>query len=232
VDVLVTAASPAALAAKQATSTLPVIFTLVNDPVAQGLVDNLARPGGNVTGLSTLSGTISGKRVELMHATLPDRSRLAVVWNTTNPGMALALEQTRAGAEALGLEVQALGVRPDDDLARAFDAAVERQADAVVILPTIALEAVDLAARHRLPAIYSERTFVDSGGLMGLGPNYASIRRRAATYVDKVLRGSRPAELPVEQPSTFDFVVNLRTARELGLALPERVLLQATDVLP
>jgi putative tryptophan/tyrosine transport system substrate-binding protein len=231
VDVLVTVASPAAIAAKQATSTIPVVFTLVNDPVTQGLVKNLARPGGNLTGLSTLSGTVSGKRVELIRETLPGLSRLAVIWNTTNPGMALALEQTAEAARSLGLEVQPLGAAPADDLNVAFAAAAKHGAEAVVVLPTIGVVAVQHAEAYRLPTIYSDRTNVDAGGLMSLGPNYDSIRRRAASYVDRIMRGTPPAELPIEQPSSFDFVVNLRAAGALGLDIPKTVLLQATEVL-
>jgi putative tryptophan/tyrosine transport system substrate-binding protein len=231
VDVLATVASPAALAAKHATTTIPIVFMLVSGPVELGLVDSLAQPGGNVTGLSTLTSTLSGKRVELIRAALPGLSRLTVLWNTTNPGMGLALAQTQDAARSFGLDVQALGVLPSDDLARAFDAATGAQAGALIVLNTIGRDAVDLAARYRLPAIYAERTYVDQGGLMGLGPNLASIRYRAASYVDKIFRGARPADLPVEQPSAFDFVVNLRAARELGLAIPEEVLLQATQVI-
>lgn len=231
VDVLVTVASPAAIVAKQVRTNIPIVFMLVNDPVGQGLVSSLARPGGNVTGLSTLTGSLSGKRVEIFRETLPRLSRLGVLCNTTNSGMALALSQTLEAAQSFGIRAEGLGVRPADDLSGALEEATACHMDGIIVLATISVAVVDVARRYRMPAMYSDRNWVDLGGLMGVGPNLASIRYRAASYVDRILHGTPPGELPVEQPSAFEFVINLPTARDLGLEIPESVMQQATDVL-
>jgi putative ABC transport system substrate-binding protein len=202
VDILVTRSAPATRAARQATSTLPIVFMNVNDPVGQGFVASLARPGGNVTGLSTLSSEISGNRLELLKEAMPAVSHVAVVWNATNPGMALQFQETQTTARSLGLQLHSLAVGGPDDVDRALAAAIGERAESLVVLPGTPVkyptQVVDFAATHRLPAIYAERELVAAGGLMSYGPHYRDIARRAAVYVDKSLKGTTPADLPVE----------------------------------
>jgi len=235
VDVIVTLAAPPTLAARQATETIPIVFTNVNDPVGLSLVASLARPGGNITGLSTLSGVTSGKRLELLKETVPGVSRVAAFWSAANPGQVLVFQEAQEAAQALGLQLQPLGARSPDDFDSLFDVAIGERADALVVLPAVRLrypsQLVDFAAKHGLPAMYSERAKVEAGGLMAFEPNYGALNRRAAYYVDRILKGTKPADLPVEQPREFDFVINLRTAQALGLTIPPHVLLQATEVI-
>jgi len=235
VDVLAPVASPAALVAKRLAGSTPVVFIEVNDPVGQGLVANLAQPGGTMTGVSTLSGALSSKRIELLKEALPAARRVAVLWNAANTGMALAFGQSREAAEALGLTVLEHGVRTNEEVPAALEAAWREQPDALIQLPAVGTAPPTLiqefAASHRLPTMYSDRGPVDLGGLMGLGPNYADLNRRSAQRFNRALRGPKPGDLPVEQPSQFDFVINLRAAHALGLSISESVLLQATDVL-
>jgi putative tryptophan/tyrosine transport system substrate-binding protein len=233
-DVLV-AIGGGAPAAKQATSTIPIVAVAVPDPVGSGLVASLARPGGNVTGLSTLGDDTDMKRMERLKDVVPTASRVAVLANPDSLATGPRLTNFEAAARSLGQQVRLLPARTADDLAGAFTAAVGWGADALLVpsggtlsYPT---RVVELAAQHRLPALYEHREFTDLGGLVTYGPNYAEIYRRAATYVDKILKGAKPADLPVEQPATFDFVINLRTARELGLTIPESVLQQATELI-
>jgi putative ABC transport system substrate-binding protein len=211
------------------------VFIQVNDPVALGIVASLARPGGNVTGVSTLSGALSSKRVEVLREAFPSLARIAVLWNMANAGMALAFSQTLEAATSLGVSVLSHGIRTNEQVATALDDMLPERPDALIVLPSIDPSPItliqDFTASHALPVIFSDRTGVDAGGLMGLGPNYAELHHRAAYYVDRILRGARPAELPVEQPSHFDFVVNLKTVRAMGLTIPDSVMLQATDVL-
>jgi putative ABC transport system substrate-binding protein len=235
VDVLVTRATPAARAARQATSTIPIVFTNVNDPVGQGLVASLARPGGNVTGLSTLSSELSGKLLELLQEAVPGLRRVAVLWNAANRGIALQFRETQDAARVLGLELHSLEVRDPDDIDRLVAAALGERAEGLVVLPATPLryptQVVDFATTHRLPVIYAERERVQAGGLMSYGPHYREIARRAAAYVDKILKGAKPADLPVEQPMKFEFVINLKTAQTLGLTLPPHLLFFADEVL-
>ena len=235
IDVLVPVASPAAIAAKRVANATPVVFVEVNDPVGQGLVPNLARPGGTMTGVSTLSGALSSKRVELLKEALPAAQRVAVLWNAANSGMALALSQTHEAAEALQLTVLEHGVRTNEDVPGALENVSREQPDALIVLPAIGTSSPTLiqefVASHQLPTMFSDRGPVDLGGLMGLGPNYSDLNRRAAQLAIRVLRGAKPGDLPVEQPSLFDFVVNMSAAHALGISIPESVLLQATDIL-
>jgi putative tryptophan/tyrosine transport system substrate-binding protein len=235
VDVLVTRSAPAAHAARHATSTIPIVFSNVNDPVRQGIVASLAQPGGNLTGLSTLSSEISGKRLQLLKEAIPGLQRVAVVWHAANPGMALQFRETQDTARVLGLELHSLEVRSPDDVDRVVAAARAERVEGLVVLPGLPvrspMQVVDFAITHRLPAIYAERELVQAGGLMSYGPNYREIARRAAAYVDKILKGAKPVDLPVEQAMWFEFVINLKTAQALGLTLPPVVLFQADEVI-
>jgi len=208
--------TPVALAAKRATTRIPIVMTNVGDPVETGLVANLARPGGNITGLTTLSPELSGKRLELLKEVVPGLSRVAVLWNPANPSAALQRRETEAAARALGLRVQVLGARGPDDFEGAFKAA--RGAGAVLPLGDPAFtrhrtRLTDLADRSRLPAMYVFREFVESGGLMSYGVNLRNNYRRAAYFVDRILKGAKPADLPVEQPTQFELVINMKTAK-------------------
>jgi putative ABC transport system substrate-binding protein len=235
VEILVAAATPAARAAKQATGAIPIVFTVVADPVEQGLVASLARPGGNVTGLSTLTPELSAKRVQLLGEALPGLSRVAVLWPSANPGQALAFRETEASAGALGLELQSVPVRVPDDLEAAFEAVISGRAEALIELPALPVRGpqpvVDFAMKSRLPSIHSGRETAMAGALMALGPDYQALFRRVGYFVDKILKGATPADLPTEQPTTFEFLINLKTARALGLTIPQSVLLQATEVI-
>jgi len=235
VDVLVTRSAPAAHAARHATRTIPILFSNVNDPVGQGLVASLAQPGGNLTGLSTLSSEISGKRLHLLKEALPGLQRVAVVWHAANPGMALQFRETQDTARVLELELHSLEVRSPDDVDRVVAAARAERVEGLVVLPGLPVrsptQVVDFATTHRLPAIYAERELVQAGGLMSYGPNYREIARRAAAYGDKILKGAKPVDLPVEQAMWFEFVINLKTAQALGLTLPPVVLFQADEVI-
>jgi putative ABC transport system substrate-binding protein len=233
VDVVVGNGVPATLAAKAATSTIPIVFVSAGDPVGTGLVASLARPGGNVTGLATLNPELTGKRLELLAQVVPGLQRVAYFWDPLSP--AAYLQELPAATQALGVRVQVLEIRDVADYEAAFAAAGAKEADALMMSPGIntrnSTRIVSLAARARLPAMYPTRLAVRDGGLMAYGPNLLDLRRRAATYVDKILKGTNPANLPVEQPTTFDFVINLKTAQALGLTIPQPVLLQATEVI-
>jgi putative tryptophan/tyrosine transport system substrate-binding protein len=235
-DVLVTTGPPAALAAKEATGTIPIVAAAVPDPVGSGLVASLARPGGNVTGLSTSGHDTDMKRVERLKEVVPAAARVAVLANPTNPATGPRLANFEAAARVLGQQVRLVPARTPDDLAGAFAAAVDWGADALLVPSdgltlTYPTRVVELAAQHRLPTFYEHRESTDLGGLATFGPNYAEIYRRAAAYVDKILKGAKPADLPVEQPATFDFVINLKTAQALGLTIPPSVLQQATELI-
>jgi putative tryptophan/tyrosine transport system substrate-binding protein len=235
VDVLVPFTVPAAVAARQVSIRVPIVLP-VGDPIGVGLASSLARPGGNVTGLSVLSPTLSAKRVELLKDALPAARRVAVMWNLANPSKAGDLEETHRAAEALGLEPLRLPVESRDDLPAAFERMVRTRADVLLVVEDGLLvrhgpEIVALAAVHRLPAMYDFRQSVAAGGLMSYGPSLADNFRRAAVYVDKVLKGANPAELPIEQPMRFDFVVNMKTAQTLGITFPNEIMLQVTEVI-
>ncbi len=239
VDVIVVGGTVAAVAAKQATSTVPIVFVSAIDPVTDGLVTSLARPGGNSTGLSTLAPELLGKRLEHLKQVVPGVSQVAVLWQ---PG-ALSerterdlRKEAEVAARALGVRLQFVAVRGPDDFDRAFSEMTKARAGALTVLGgTMFLierkHLVDLAAKNRLPAMYGLREYVDAGGLMCYGPNNADMFRRAATYVDKILKGAKPAGLPVEQPTKFELVINLKTAKRLGLTIPQSVLARADDLI-
>jgi len=239
VDVIVAAATRHALAAKQATRTLPIVFAVVADPVGSELVTSLARPGGNVTGLSVLAPELVGKRLELLTQAVPGVSRVAVLRHPGAQGERTEKEMLKgaeAAARALGVRLQLLEARGPDDLDRAFSEMTRSHAGALTVLPSSMLfterrRLVDLAAKNRLPAVYELREFVDAGGLMAYGPDLADLFRRAATYVDKILKGVEPGDLPVEQPTKFELVINLKTAKALGLTIPQSVLGRADEVI-
>ena len=237
VDVLVAAGGePIAFAAKQATQIIPIIMTNVGDPVASGLVASLDRPGGNLTGLATVSPELSGKRLELLKEAFATVSRIAVFRNPANPGQDPQIREMKIVGQTLGLQLQILEVRGLDDFDTAFSAVMRGRAHALVILPdpltnTQARRIADFAAKHRLPAMYHRMESIEAGGLMAYGPNYNDLFRRAAVYVDKILKGSTPADLPVEQPTKFEFIINLKTAKQMGLTIPPNVLARADRVI-
>ncbi len=236
VDVIVAGGTPAPLAAKRATTAIPIVMTAAGDPVGSGLVASLARPGGNITGLSILAPELGGKRLQLLKVVVPGVSRVAILWNAANPYPVLVWRETEAAAPALGVHLQSLDVRGPDDLEGAFAAATRWRAGALITVEDPLtfgqrIRIVDFAARSRLPAIYGSREFVDAGGLMSYGASFTDLARRAATYVDKILKGAKPADLPVEQPTRFELVINLKTAKALGLTIPPSVLIRADDVI-
>jgi ABC-type uncharacterized transport system substrate-binding protein len=235
VDVIVTG-GPAALAAKNASKTTPIVITDIGDPVGVGLVASLAHPGGNVTGLSTLAKEITGKQLELLKEVLSTVSLVAVLWDPTNPSNALNLEETKVAAAALRVTLRSVEVRGPDDFDPAFSAIKTQRASALMVLRnpvtiTHRTRIMEFAAKSRLPTMYADSEFTDAGGLMSYGSNRLDLWRRAATYVDKILKGSKPADLPVEQPMKFELVINLKTARQIGLTIPPNVLVRADRVI-
>jgi putative tryptophan/tyrosine transport system substrate-binding protein len=235
VDVIVTSGTPAVMASKQATSVIPIIFATAGDPVGNGLVASLARPGGNVTGLSTLGADLAGKRLEILREIIPGLGRLAIMGNVGNPFTVLELGEVQAAAHTLGLEVVALEIRHAQDIAPAFEALKGRSQALYVCTDALAstnrIRINILAAAARLPTMHGSRDYVEAGGLISYGVNYPDLFRRAADYVDKCLRGAKPGNVPVEQPTKFDLVVNLITARALGLTVPPTLLVRADEVL-
>jgi putative ABC transport system substrate-binding protein len=225
------------LAAKQATQgTLPVVITGAGDPVGSGLVASIARPGGHVTGLSALTTELYAKRVELLTELMPQLARLAGLFNMGNPVLPSQWTEVEMAARPLGVQLQLLDVRTPEEIGQAFDAAIRERADALVVAIEALTQAhrrpiVDLAAQHRLPAIYAGREFVDAGGLLSYGVSYPDMYYRAASFVHKIFKGTKPADLPVEQPMKFELVINLKTAKELGLTIPPIVLFQADEVI-
>ena len=236
VNVIVAGGPQATRAAKEATITIPIVMTFDNDPVGNGFISSLARPGGNVTGLSTLYPEISGKQLELLKQIVPRLSRLAVLGNSTHPGNAQALKETKLATEALTVQLQYLDVRDAKDIETAFRAASTGRADGVLVLENAALtshrkQLVDLAVKNRLPAIYPQTEYMEVGGLIYYGANTTDLFRRSATYVDKILKGAKPADLPVEQPTKFELFVNLNAAKQIGLTIPPNVLARADRVI-
>ncbi len=240
VDVIVTTGSPATRAAQHATRTIPLVMTVVGDPIKTGFVASLAKPGGNITGLTQIAPQLSGKRLELLKEAFPKISRVAVFVDGAVTAQQLSgslKQETQMAAEALGVKLQFLEVGgPNPDLDGAFRTATSQRTGALIILPGPVLllhrkRIVDLAAKSRLPAIYPHGEFVEAGGLMFYGPDFIDLYRRAATYVDKILKGAKPADLPVEQPTKFELVVNLKTAKALGLTIPPSVLFKADQVI-
>jgi len=228
-----------ALAAKQATRTLPIVFAAVVDPIASGVVTSLARPGGNITGLSNLAPELVGKGLELLTQAVPGLTRVAVLWHPGGLGERTEQDQLKAAevaARALGVRLQVVEARGPADIDRAFSEMTRARAGALTVLGSTMFNnerrrLADLAAKNRLPAVYPLREFVDAGGLMAYGANFADLFRRAATYVDKILKGTKPADLPVEQPTKFELVINLKTAKALGLTIPQSVLGRADEVI-
>jgi putative ABC transport system substrate-binding protein len=235
VDVIVTAGPTDTRAAREATSTIPIVMAFDPDPVGNGFVASLARPGGNITGLSNLSSELSGKRLELLKEIVPRLSRVAVFGTSTEPANAQSLKETELAAGAFGVKLQYLDILTLEDIEIAFQAARKGRADAVLVLSSPVLtqgkQIADLAIKNRFPGIYDRREFVEEGGLITYGVSIADLDRRAATYVDKILKGVKPAELPVEQPTKFELVINLKTAKQLGLTIPPNVLARADKVI-
>jgi putative ABC transport system substrate-binding protein len=236
VDVIFAASAPAIKAAKQATSTIPIVFETLSDPVADGFVANLARPGGNLTGLAGLAPELSGKRLELLKEVVPGLARVAVLLNPDNPNARRLLKETEIAAQALGMQLQVLQVRHPDELDKAFSAMTKARAGALTVIPDPTLQAerkkvADLSTKTRLPAIYGISGAAEIGGLMVYAPSLHDLWRRAATYVDKILKGAKPADLPVEQPTKFEFIVNLKAAKQIGLTIPPNVLARADKVI-
>ena len=236
VDVIVASATPPALAAKQATRSIPIVFVLVADAVGAGLITNFARPGGNITGLTSSSAELGGKRLELLKQMVPKASRVAVLYNPTDRSNVLILKQLQESAPTLGLILQPLEVHKPREFEGAFVAMTRERAHAVFV-PAGALTfehrkvLVDLAAKHRIPAMWDHRSFVDAGGLMSYAVNLYDQNRHAAIFVDKILKGAKPGDLPVEQPTKLELVINLRPAKALGLSIPPSLLVRADQVL-
>ena len=234
VDLILTRGTPAARAAKKATETIPTIMATMGDPRA--IVASFAQPGGNITGVTTFSTELTGKRVELLKQLVPKLSRVGLLHNMGNPAAPPEWDETKAAARSLGLQAELLDVRSEDDLARAFELAARQRVDALMIgmdgLTQLHQQTiVDLVARNRLPAAYGAREFVDAGGLMAYGVSYPDLYLRMASFVDKIFKGAKPSDLPVEQPSKFELVINLKTAKLLGLTVPQSLLLRADQVI-
>jgi putative ABC transport system substrate-binding protein len=236
VDVLVVSTTLGVQAAKKATRTIPIVFSGVTDPVATGLVDSLARPGGNITGFTNIASVLSGKRLELLKETVPRLSRVAVLWDPRNAGSTPQWKESQLSAKELGLQLYSMEVSSDDKYESAFKEAIKARSAALAVTADPLSNShpkriADLAAKNRLPAIYPWKHFVDSGGLMSYGPIFAAVGRDVARYVDKILKGTKPADLPVEQPTRFELVINLRAAKALGLTIPPVVLMRAEKVI-
>jgi putative ABC transport system substrate-binding protein len=237
VDIIVAATDPATAALKQQTQTIPIVMAKSNDPVGTGFVASLARPVGNVTGLSALSPELSGKRLGLVREVAPGLLRAAIIWNPDVRGAVFDYKETEAAARLLRLQLQSVEVSRAEDLDRAFSAVTNQRAQALIVqTPNPVLFAnrsqiVAFALRNRLPSMYGQKEFADAGGLMTYGPSTADLFRRAATYVDKILKGAKPADLPIEQPTKFELVINLKTAKALGLTIPPSLLARADQVI-
>jgi putative ABC transport system substrate-binding protein len=238
-DLILAPNTPAARAVQRATTTIPVVVPVMGDPVADGLVATLARPGGNITGLTFLGPELATKRLGLLKQALPSASRVAALWHPGAYGERTTrdmLQATAAAAQTLAVELQLIEVRGVDEFDRAFSAMIRNRADALIVLPSPMFfierkHIVDLATRHRLPSISMAREFAELGGLMAYGASITDLQRRSATYVDKILKGANPSDLPVEQPTKFEFVINLRTAKAFGLTISESFLLLADEVM-
>ena len=236
VDVLLVTITPAALAAKQATTTIPIVTLGVGDPVGSGLVASLARPGGNVTGVTSLSPDLVGKQLEFLKEVLPTVSRVAILWDPANPAQTLQVRAADVAAQQLGVQLLRVEARGPEAFDGAFATMTRAHADALLVLGgSITFEhrrrLAELAAKRRLPTMHNVRPYVEAGGLMAYGPSSRDLRRRAAVYVDKILKGAKPTELPVEQPTKFDLIINLKTAKALGLTIPPSLLLRADQVI-
>jgi len=236
VDVITAFSTPAAIAAQKATQTIPIVFAGVGDPVGSGVVSSLSRPGGNITGISILATELSAKRLELLEEIVPGASPVAMFWNDSNPGMVLRAHEAQNAADRLGLNLQSIGVHDLISFDDAFATINSKQFNALLTLVDPFTNEhrqriVDFAAKRRLPAIYESREFVDAGGLISYGPNLPEHQRRAADYVSMIFKGSKPGDIPVEQPTKFELIINLKTARALGLTIPPTVLERADELI-
>jgi putative ABC transport system substrate-binding protein len=236
VDVIVTESNVAALAAKHATQTIPIVMAIAGDPVKAGVVNSLARPGGNVTGLTLIHPELSGKRLQLLKEAVPKIALVAVIWNPTDPAAADFLRETEAAARSLGLKIHAIEARAPAELDAAFKAVADARPSAFFTIPHSMFQdnktrIFEFATKSRLPGVFPNRVFTEAGGLMSYGPNLAANFRRAAVFVDKILKGAKPADLPIEQPTKFELVINLKTAKALGLTIPPSVLARADQVI-
>ena len=236
VDVIVTAAAPAARAAKDATGAIPVVMLDPGDPVGTGLVGSLARPGGNVTGVASMAPDLAAKRLELLKSAAPGVMRVSVLFNTAIPPAEIAMKELQAGARILGLHIQSVAVQGPKGFDEAFRMITQERLNGFIVFPdplTFANQEViaDFAAKNKIPALFGAKSFVTAGGLMSYGPSFPGMFRRGAHFVDKILKGAKPADLPVEQPTQFELVVNLKTAKALGLAVPPSLLLRADELI-
>jgi putative tryptophan/tyrosine transport system substrate-binding protein len=237
VDVLISGDAPAIRIAKDATKTIPIVMVINQDPVATGLVDSLARPGGNITGISRLTRELSGKRLELLTEVVPQLSRVGILWAATSEGSKISFQEYQAAARALKIQLQSLEVRgPEPDLGGAFQSAVKGRAGALITIGNSLLnrrrtQIADFAIKHRLPSMFESSLWIEPGGLISYSSSDAESYRRAAWYVDKILKGTKPANIPVEQPTKFELVINLKTAKQIGLTIPQSVLFRADRVL-
>jgi ABC-type uncharacterized transport system substrate-binding protein len=236
VEVIVTAGTPASLAVKNATTSVPLVMVAVGDPVTTGLVASLARPGGNITGLTSTSEELDGKRLELLREVIPKLSHVAVFWNPENPTLLTSLKEMRAAAQVLGIKVQVLEVRTPADLEETFKAIVRERPGALLVMGDRLFlhnrqRIMDFATKQRLPVVPGHPELVEAGGLMSYGASYPGMHRRAAYFVDRILKGAKPADLPVERPTKFELVINLKTARALGLGVPPTLLARADEVI-
>ena len=236
VDVITTLSTPAALAAKNVTKTIPIVFTGVGDPVGAGVVQSLSHPGGNVTGISTLATELSAKRLELLKEIVPNAAPVAMVWNDTNPSMVLSAREAQNAADRLDLNLQSIGVHDLISFDAAFATISSSHFNALLTLVDPFTREhrqriVDFAAQRRLPAIYESREFVDAGGLISYGPSFPALQRRAADYVSMIFKGGKPVDIPIEQPTKFELIINLKTAKELGLTIPPTVLARADELI-
>jgi putative ABC transport system substrate-binding protein len=237
VDVLISGDDTAIRAAKEATKTIPIVMVINQDPVAAGLVDSLARPGGNITGISRLTRELNGKRLELLTEVVPGMARVGILWDSSSEGSKISFKEYQAAARALRIQLQSLEVRgPDPDLDGAFQSAVKGRASALVVVGGAVLnghrkQIANYAIKHRLPSMYDSSLWIEPGGLISYSTNDAESYRRAAWMVDKILKGTKPADIPVEQPTKFEFVINLKTAKQIGLTIPPNVLARADKVI-
>jgi putative ABC transport system substrate-binding protein len=236
VDLLAASSTAEALAFKKATRTIPIVFVVSSDPVSDGLVDGLARPGGNITGVTTIASVLAGKRLELLRETVPNLHRVAVLWNPRDPGSTQQWKESQLAGQELGLQLHSMEVSSADRYESAFKEAAKAGSSALAQMAGSVASAnrkqiADLAAKHGLPAIFERADFVESGGLMSYGPDRSESYRRAAVMVDKILKGTKPSDIPVEQPTKFEFVINLKTAKQIGLTIPPNVLARADRVI-
>ena len=236
VDVIVTAGTPASLAVKKATTSIPLVMIAVGDPVGTGLITSLAHPGGNITGLTSIAGDLEGKRLELLREVVPGLSHVAVFWNPASPFQVVAEKEVQAAARVLRMKVLSLGVQAQEQLDNAFATIRRERPGALLVLADRLFlhnraRIMDFATQNHLPGVHAYVELVEAGGLMSYGPSYADMHKRAAIYVDKILKGRKPADLPVEQPMKFEFVVNLKAAKQIGLTIPPNVLARADKVI-